>query len=173
MSIQLTGTIRCTYDELLPISELKPSPKNRNLHPIAQIKRLSEILEYQGWRYPVKISNRSGLVTSGHGRIEAARMLGWLYVPVNFQDYESQEMETADLIADNAIASWSELDLSGVNTDIPDMGPDFNIDLLGIKDFGLDPADKFEEKATETKEEMAAKSTLECPHCGHTMIKVS
>ncbi len=134
--------INCLYDTLLPVAECSPHPKNRNKHPKDQIKRLAEILKYQGWRYPIKISNRSHFVTSGHGRIEAARFNGWDTVPVNFQDYDSEEQEYADVQADNAIASWAELDLSGINADIGDLGPDFNIDLLGLKDFVLEPADK-------------------------------
>lgn len=134
--------IQCLYDQLVPIRDLKPNPKNRNRHPDDQIKRLAQILDYQGWRYPVKVSKRSGFVTSGHGRIEAAKLNGWDTVPVNFQDYESEDQEYADVQADNAVASWAELDLAGINTDLAELGPDFNIDLLGIKDFVLEPADK-------------------------------
>jgi DNA modification methylase len=130
--------VQCLYDDLIKVSDLKPHPKNRNQHPEDQIKRLADILKYQGWRYPVKVSKRSGFVISGHGRIEAARMNGWKSVPVNFQDYESDEQEYADVQADNAIASWAELDLSGINSDLADLGPDFDIDLLGIKGFEID-----------------------------------
>jgi hypothetical protein len=124
---------------------LKPNPLNRNSHPKDQVERLAKILEYQGWRYPIKVSKRSGLITSGHGRLEAAKLLKWKEVPVSFQDYDSEEQEYADTISDNSIASWSELDLSGINSDLTDLGPDFDIDLLGIKDFGVDPAEKTEE----------------------------
>lgn len=130
--------IKCLYDSLLNINELKAHPKNRNKHPKDQIDRLAKILKYQGWRYPVKVSKQSGFVTAGHGRIEAAKANGWTEIPVNFQDYSDEAQEYADVQADNAIASWSELDLSEINTDLGDLGPDFNIDLLGIKNFNLD-----------------------------------
>ena len=55
-----------------------------------------------------------------------------------YQDFESDEVEYAFIQSDNAIASWSELDLAGINVDLADLGPDFDIDLLGIKDFKLD-----------------------------------
>lgn len=132
----------CAFDKMVAVEDLKPHPKNRNKHPADQITRLAEILSYQGWRYPVKISKRSGYVTSGHGRIEAAKENEWDEVPVNYQDYESDEQEYADVQADNAIASWAELDLKSVNVDLGELGPDFNIDLLGIKDFVLEPADR-------------------------------
>jgi DNA modification methylase len=136
--------VHCAHDKLVPVSELKPHPKNRNKHPPEQIDRLAAILRYQGFRYPIKVSNRSGFITSGHGRLEAAQLNGWDAVPVNYQDYESDEQEYADVQSDNAIASWSELDLSGINTDLGDLGPDFDIDLLGIRDFVLEPVEKLE-----------------------------
>ena len=152
--------VRCLHDKLVPASELMPHPKNRNTHPDDQIDRLAKILQYQGWRYPIKVSKRSGFITSGHGRLLAAHKLKWDKVPVNFQDYESDEQEYADVQADNAIASWSELDLSGINSDIGDLGPDFNLDLLGIKDFTLDIGEKFEME-DEMRDDMNKKFLLE------------
>lgn len=136
--------IHCTYDALVPLKDLKSHPKNRNKHPEKQIARLAKILAYQGWRYPIKISKRSGFVTSGHGRIEAAKYNLWDKVPVNYQNYDDDAQEYADLTADNSIASWAELDLAGINIDVADLGPDFDIDLLGIEGFVLEPADKYQ-----------------------------
>ncbi len=131
--------VRCAHDQLLPVGELKTHPKNRNKHPDDQIDRLAGILKYQGWRYPVKVSKRSGFVTSGHGRILAAKKNGWPTVPVNFQEYDNEDQEYADVQSDNAIASWAELDLSGINTDLADLDPSFDLDMLGIRNFTLDP----------------------------------
>lgn len=134
--------IHCKFDELVSPLSLRAHPKNANNHPPEQIKRLSKILEYQGWRYPIKVSKRSGYVTSGHGRIQAALLLGWNEVPVNYQDYEDDDQEQADVHSDNAIASWAELDLSAINAQMGDFDPGFDIDLLGIKDFTLDIGEK-------------------------------
>lgn len=132
--------IHCLYDTLVAIPKLKLNPKNRNAHPKEQIQRLAEILKYQGWRYPVKVSRLSGMVTSGHGRVEAALLNGWTEVPVNLQDYLNAEQEYADSIADNAIASWSELDLAAIQMDVKGLSTDFNIEYLGMKDFSvIDP----------------------------------
>jgi DNA modification methylase len=136
--------IHCLYDELLPVKELRRNPKNPNIHSKEQIERLAQILEYQGWRYAIKVSRQSGFITSGHGRLEAAIHLGQSNVPVVFQDYDDEEHEYSDIVADNAIASWAELNLANINTEIGSLGPDFDIDLLGIKDFTLDISDKLE-----------------------------
>lgn len=124
--------------KLVPISEIKIDPKNRNKHPSEQIDRLVEIIKYQGFRNPVVISNRTGYLKAGEGRYLAAKKLKLKEIPATFQDFDSEEQETAYGISDNAIASWAELDLSGINADIPDLGEDFNVDLLGIKNFSID-----------------------------------
>ncbi len=128
------------------LGALKQHPKNRNKHSKDQIDRLCKILEYQGWRYPIKVSNRSGFITSGHGRLMAARQMKLEKAPVSYQDYDSEEQEYADVQSDNAIAAWAELDLPGINLDLADLGPDFDIDLLGIEGFNLDPSLSEEEK---------------------------
>lgn len=124
--------------EMVKIGDLKEHPKNRNRHPEDQIERLAKIIEYQGWRYPIKVSKKTGFVTSGHGRLLAAKLRGWDEVPVSYQEYDSEEQEYADVQSDNAISLWSELDRSLINLDLEHLGPDFDIDLLGIQNFTLE-----------------------------------
>lgn len=130
---------------VVPIDSIKPNPRNPNRHSIDQIKRLSKIIMYSGFRQPLVVSNLSGFLISGHGRLEAAKSLGMKEVPVIYEDFEDEAMEFQHLTADNSIASWAELDLGKINTDFLQFGPDFDIDLLGIKDFVLEPADKDKE----------------------------
>ena len=151
--------IHCLYDALVPVKELKPSPHNTNSHSREQIDLLAKVLSYQGFRYPIKVSKQSGLITSGHGRLMAAKQLKWKQVPVNYQDYESEDQENADVISDNSVATLSKLDLSLINASIGDFGPDFDLELLALPEFTLDPPDIEEEpKQKEFK-------YFECPHC--------
>jgi len=106
-------------------------------------------MKHNGIRRSVIVSKRSGLVVVGHGRIQAMERLGMRNIPVQYQDYASENEEYSDAVADNAIALQAELDLSGINQDVPDLGPDFDIDLLGIKDFVLDLAEKLEPQCDE------------------------
>ena len=145
-------TQRATDIRMVPVSEIKPRPDNRNSHPAEQIDRLAKIIEYQGFRDPLIVSNRSGLLVSGHGRIMAAKKLGLTEVPVTYQDFDSDEQEYAAMVSENSIASWAELDLSGINSDLGDLGPDFDIDLLGLKDFTIDVAEQNENDPDETPE---------------------
>jgi hypothetical protein len=97
-------------------------------------------------RSPIVVSNRSGFITKGHGRLEALQKLGWTKVPVDYQDYENDAQEYADIIADNEIARWAVTDLSLVNADIIDFGPDLDIEMLGMQDFTIEPAEKYDEE---------------------------
>jgi hypothetical protein len=126
----------------MPLKDLKPSRFQRNKHPKEQIERLAKIMREHGVRHPIHISKLSGEVCFGHGRWEAARANGWTEYPVVYQDFKDEQEEYACVQSDNAIAGWAELDLSAINTDLINLGPDFDIDLLGIKDFVLEPAEK-------------------------------
>lgn len=126
---------------MVSLKDIKLNPKNRNRHPSEQIDRLAEIIKYQGFRRPVSISNQSGFLSCGEGRFHAAKQLGLKEIPAIFQDYDSPEQEYADGIADNAVDKWAQLDLAGINSDLESLGPDFNLDMLGIKGFVLEPAE--------------------------------
>ncbi len=135
-----TPLVRITNVEMIPISKIVPHPKNPNYHSPEQIERIAEIIEFQGWRYPGKVSKRSGFLTAGHGRLEACKLRGWTHMPINRQDYDDEAQEYADIVSDNAIAEWAVLDLQKINTDIIELGPDFDVDMLGLKSFSVDEA---------------------------------
>lgn len=126
--------VRCSYKTMADPRTLKVHPKNPNRHPEAQLERLARILDYQGWRYPIKVSLATGFITSGHGRLMVALAKGQKKVPVDFQEYESEAQEWADIVADNAIALWAEMDLDIIDQENIKLGDEFDHDLLGMKD---------------------------------------
>ena len=99
----------CPHDDIIPTSRLKENPLNPNHHPEKQIELLGDIIFRTGWRQPITISNQSGCIVKGHGRLAAAKLKGWCNVPVDYQDYSNQDEEYADLIADNRLAELSEI----------------------------------------------------------------
>ena len=128
--------VECAHTELWEIDRLKPHPRNPNTHPDSQIELLAKIISKSGWRSPVVVSKRSGYVVKGHGRLLAARHAGFDTVPVDLQDYESEEQELSDLVADNRIAELAEMDsdlLDGILFDLH--GDDFDMDLAGFSDW--------------------------------------
>jgi ParB-like nuclease domain len=102
--------IECAYDKLVPIGELKPHPKNTNMHSTEQVTLLAKIIMKNGFRAPICVSKRSGFITRGHARYTAANFLGAKTVPVDFQEYGTEEEEIGDMLADNHIAELSERD---------------------------------------------------------------
>ncbi len=152
---------------LVDVDSLVPNPKNNNKHPKEQIERLAKLIKYQGFRNPLVVSNRSGFVLCGHGRIEAAKLAGLKQVPVMYQDFENEAQEYAYLTSDNAIASWSELDLSMVTDQLTDFGPEFNdLELLGIESIESLKDVFFEEGSLEDQGQLDQKQMTKCPNCG-------
>ena len=131
--------VKCQYKEMVDPTSLVPNPKNPNKHSDKQIDLLKRLIEHQGWRHPIIVSNRSGFVCAGHGRLQAALKMGAEQVPVDYQDFENEAQEYQFIVSDNAIAELAELDLAMVSQDVLDFGPDFDLDLLALPNFTLLP----------------------------------
>jgi len=132
--------IECAFDEMVPVHKLVVNPKNPNKHPDKQIEMLAKIIDYQGQRAPIVVSSRSGFITKGHGRLAAIQKLGWERCAVDFQHYDDEAQEFADMIADNKVALLSEHDdemfkLEALNLQLDVNG--FDLDLLGVPDLDL------------------------------------
>ncbi len=145
--------IHCAHTSVRDPATLKPNPDNPNRHSAHQIALLAKIIEVQGWRNSATVSKRSGLIVRGHGRVEAALLLGCL-VPIDEQHYESEAEELADLLADNRLSELAELDadaLKALLTKIGSVDPNFDRELTG---FGEDEIAKLFEEAPAVEEEL-------------------
>lgn len=132
---------KCSYTDILPIKDLKPHPKNPNKHSKEQIDRLAKIIAYQGQRSPIVISTLSGKIVAGHGRWAALKKLKWAQVAVDYQEFDNEDQEYTFVVSDNAIAEWADLDLAQINMELETLGP-IDIELLGLKDFTVEPMDR-------------------------------
>ena len=135
----MTIAIKCQFKELVDPTNLVPNPKNPNKHSTKQIGLLAKLINHQGWRHPIIVSNRSGFVCAGHGRLEAAIKEGFEQVPVDYQDFENEAEEYQFMVSDNTIQELAELDFAMVNQDVLDFGPDFDLEMLGLPNFTLLP----------------------------------
>ena len=104
--------VHCSHAQLVDVTELVANPRNPNKHSDKQVALLAKIIRHQGWRSPITVSNRSGFVVTGHGRLQAAILLGEQLVPVDRQDFASEADEWAHLVADNRIAELADADKS-------------------------------------------------------------
>ena len=128
----------CQFEELVPTAELKPNPRNPNQHPDAQIELLAKNIRYLGWRHPIVISKRSGLIVAGHGRLMAAKRLGVALVPVDYQNFATEADEMAVLVADNRLAELSETDDDALKKLLQELDGKIDLDLTGFDEDSLD-----------------------------------
>lgn len=145
--------VHCAFDEMVATDKLRPNPRNPNTHPERQIELLAKIIKMQGWRNPIVVSKRSGLMTKGHARLAAANLLKLTEVPVDIQDYADENQEIEDMVADNRIAELAEIDktvVSDLLSKLQEAGRD--LDLTG---FGQDAVAKMlEDRKEEEKPEI-------------------
>ena len=131
--------IFCAHTKLDDPATLVPNPRNPNQHPEEQIELLARIINAQGWRAPITISDRSGFIVRGHGRRLAALKLNLTEAPIDIQHYETEAEEYADLVADNRLSELSMMDnqtLYGILDELKNDG--FNIELTGYMEAELE-----------------------------------
>lgn len=144
--------IKSKQIEIVSVDSLVPYDKNMNKHTKEQIERLIKLIEYQGFRDPLIVQKGTNVVVAGNGRLEAAKVMGLKEVPVTFQEFENEAQLYSFVVSHNAINSnnWGGgLDLSMINKEMLDLGPDLDIEMLGIKDFVIEPIEKFEPQSDE------------------------
>ncbi len=126
--------IHCAHTAIVYPRSLKPHPSNPNEHGSEQISMFVEILKFQGWRRPITVSNRSGFITKGHGAREAA-LIGELgQVPVDYQDYETEAQELADIVADNQLARMSQMNTGKLQQIVSKLGTiNCSLEMTGFK----------------------------------------
>lgn len=128
--------IHCAHDKVLPLGKLKPNPRNPNKHPEEQLRLLAKVIRFAGWRAPIVVSKRSGLIVKGHGRLEAAKLAGLKVAPVDVQEYETDEEELADLVADNRIAELAEMSLP----ELKNLLQELDTGAIDMEMTGFDPS---------------------------------
>lgn len=156
--------VYCTYDELADIATIKPNPRNPNKHPEAQIDLLARIITDKGWRANITVSRRSGLVVKGHGRLLAAQKAGCSQVPIEWQEYATDNDEINDLIADNRLAELAILDEREIADLLAQMEADEEGVDISLTGYTADQVKDIIEKAKKEQgeeEKVAARITLQ------------
>ena len=112
--------------ERVEIASLRPSHHNARTHSPRQIKQIQRSIEHFGFTNPVLI-DEAGQILAGHGRVEAAKRLGWTTVPAIPIAHLSEAQKRAYIIADNELAAKA-----GWDKDI------LAIELQGLVDLKFD-----------------------------------
>jgi DNA modification methylase len=86
-----------------PIDQLAPYPHNARTHTKHQIHQIAESIRAFGFTNPVLVDAENQII-AGHGRVEAAKLLGVTEVPTIRLDRLTKEQIRAYVIADNKLA---------------------------------------------------------------------
>lgn len=85
------------------IADLRPYARNARTHSKKQIRQIASSIERFGFTNPVLVSGDYERM-AGHGRVEAAKLLGWRRVPTLALSHLSEEERRAYVLADNKLA---------------------------------------------------------------------
>ena len=119
--------------ECLAITSLKPSPRNARTHSKAQIEQIAASIQEFGFTNPVLI-DETKTILAGHGRVEAAKLLGLKNVPVVRIEHMNAEQKRAYVIADNQLAlnaGWDEALLAVEFEALNEL--EFDISVIGFE----------------------------------------
>lgn len=120
------------------IGELTPYAGNARKHPKSQIRKIAASLKQFGWTNPL-IIDASNTVICGHGRLEAAKLIGETRVPVIPLEHLSEADRRAYIIADNRIAEeaeWSKATLCNELSGLAELG--YELELTGFDTLQID-----------------------------------
>ena len=137
----------------LKIESIKPYPKNAKKHPKKQIEQVAASIKEFGFNQPL-VLDKDGVLVVGHGRLEAAKLLGFKEVPTVTVNL-SEEQAKAYRLADNKL-NESDWEMNLVIEELKDLSPEL-LDLTGFeKDLILEPDEK-DDVVPEVPEEPKAK----------------
>jgi len=88
------------------LAELKPDPRNPRAHGKRHIRQFAKSMKALGFTNPMLIDGE-GRIIAGHGRLEAAKLLGMTTVPTIALSDLSETQRRAYMIADNRLADLS------------------------------------------------------------------
>lgn len=111
-----------------PLATLKPSRGNPRTHSRRQIQQISNSIREFGFINPVLI-DQAGRVIAGHGRLEAAKLLGMETVPTVTVGHLTPAQIRAYIIADNKIAANAGWDDTLLALDLKELADLFDYDL--------------------------------------------
>lgn len=122
----------------IEVSKLIPYAKNSRTHDDAQVAQIAASIKEFGWTNPILVDGDKGVI-AGHGRLLAARKLGYDKVPVIELKHMTEAQKRAYVIADNKLALNAGWDNNFLALELQDLkDQDFDLTLLGFDDKELD-----------------------------------
>lgn len=130
--------------EWVAVEDIKPYSNNAKIHSKHQIEKIAKSIEQFGWKQNLVIDS-DGVIVAGHGRFEAAKLLGMAKVPCVRADDLTEDEVRAYRIIDNRISSDeydTTIEFEELSEIELDMG-EFDFELFSMDD--IEAVDGFDE----------------------------
>jgi DNA modification methylase len=132
MTQSATTPLEVTY---LRTTSLKPDPHNPRVHTDKQVRQIAQSIESFGFNVPLLIDDQHRVI-AGHGRLMAARKMGWDTVPTIKLGHLTESQRMAFLIADNRLtenSTWDERMLGEQLKILSKLELDFDLETIGFE----------------------------------------
>ena len=156
---------RVDPDTLIPYSN------NAKEHPEEQVKKIASSIKNYGWDQPIVVDGENEII-KGHGRLQAAELLGLDEVPIIKREDLTEAEAKASRIADNKTAesAWND-DLLASEIEILEQTEAIETETLGFSDGEIDellePEDMEVPDAFDEVDDEEIETEHECPECGY------
>ncbi|HVR90566.1 MAG TPA: DNA methyltransferase [Novosphingobium sp.] len=105
------------------------APRNARTHTKKQLRKLARTIKDLGFRVPILIDG-NGQIIAGHGRVEAAKLLGMTEVPAIVVDNLTPEQIRLLAISENRLSELGGWDFESLAAELQDLqNLDFGCDL--------------------------------------------
>ena len=122
------------FVEYLKTADLIPYVNNSRTHDQAQVKQIAASIREFGFTNPILVDEQRSVI-AGHGRIQAAEVLGLDEVPTITLEGLSEAQRKAYVIADNQLALNAGWDIDSLRVEIERLQEfDFDLSYLGFDD---------------------------------------
>ena len=108
--------------------QLKPRARNPRTHTAKQIKQIAASIKEFGFISPILIDGADGII-AGHGRAEAAKLIGMSDVPTVRVDHLTPAQIRAYVIADNRLAENAGWDRALLTLELQELSVELNFDV--------------------------------------------
>jgi len=121
-----------------PVDILIPYINNSRTHSDEQVAQIAASIKEFGWTNPILVDGKNGII-AGHGRLLAARKLGYKEVPTIELADLTETQKKAYIIADNRLALNAGWDNEMLTIELNDLLADgFALEMLGFDPKELD-----------------------------------
>jgi len=119
------AALKITYKDP---GQLRPRARNPRTHAAKQIKQIAASIKEFGFISPILIDGADGII-AGHGRAEAAKLIGMSDIPTVRVDHLTPTQIRAYVIADNRLAENAGWDRELLTLELQELSVELNFDV--------------------------------------------